>query len=43
VVDASITGACFAMLESTVVEYEKTGFVREPAGPRLPRIAPSNV
>ena len=43
VVDASITDACFAMLESAVVEYEKTGFVREPTGPRLPRIAPSNV
>jgi crotonobetainyl-CoA:carnitine CoA-transferase CaiB-like acyl-CoA transferase len=43
VVDASITDACFAMLESTVVEYEKTGFVRRPTGPRLPRIAPSNV
>src|SRR3712207_8906756 len=25
------------------VEYEKTGVVREPTGPRLPRIAPSNV
>jgi crotonobetainyl-CoA:carnitine CoA-transferase CaiB-like acyl-CoA transferase len=43
VVDASITDACFAMLESTVVEYEKTGFVREPTGTRLSRIAPSNV
>lgn len=43
VVDASITDACFAMLESSVVEYEKTGVVREPTGPRLPRIAPSNV
>ncbi len=43
VVDASIADACFAMMESTVVEYEKTGFVREPTGPRLPRIAPSNV
>jgi CoA-transferase family III/Isochorismatase family len=42
VVDASITDACFAMLESAVVEYEKTGAVREPTGPRLPRIAPSN-
>ena len=31
------------MLESTVVEYEKTGVVRQPTGPRLPRIAPSNV
>jgi crotonobetainyl-CoA:carnitine CoA-transferase CaiB-like acyl-CoA transferase len=43
VVDASIVDACFAMLESTVVEYEKCGFVREPTGPRLPRVAPSNV
>jgi crotonobetainyl-CoA:carnitine CoA-transferase CaiB-like acyl-CoA transferase len=43
VVDASITDACFAMLESTVVEYEKTGVIRHPTGPRLPRIAPSNV
>jgi crotonobetainyl-CoA:carnitine CoA-transferase CaiB-like acyl-CoA transferase len=43
VVDASIVDACFAMTESSTVEYEKTGFVREPTGPRLPRIAPSNV
>lgn len=43
VVDAAITDACFAMLESAVVEYEKCGFVREPTGTRLPRIAPSNV
>lgn len=43
VVDAAITDACFAMLESSVLEYEKCGVVREPTGPRLPRIAPSNV
>ena len=43
VVDAAITDACFAMTESAVLEYEKTGFVREPTGARLPRIAPSNV
>ena len=43
VIDASIADACFAMTESAVLEYEKTGFVREPTGPRLPRIAPSNV
>ena len=43
VVDASITDACFAVMESTVLEYEKTGTVRQPTGPRLPRIAPSNV
>jgi crotonobetainyl-CoA:carnitine CoA-transferase CaiB-like acyl-CoA transferase len=43
VIDAAITDACFAMLESTVIEYEKCGFVREPTGTRLSRIAPSNV
>jgi crotonobetainyl-CoA:carnitine CoA-transferase CaiB-like acyl-CoA transferase len=43
VVDASITDACFALTESMVLEYEKTGIVREATGPRLPRIAPSNV
>jgi crotonobetainyl-CoA:carnitine CoA-transferase CaiB-like acyl-CoA transferase len=43
VVDVSIVDACFAMLESAVIEYEKCGFVREPTGPRLPRVAPSNV
>ncbi len=29
------------MSESSTLEYEKTGFIREPTGPRLPRIAPS--
>ena len=43
VVDASITDACFAMTESSVLEYDKADFVREPTGPRLPRVAPSNV
>jgi crotonobetainyl-CoA:carnitine CoA-transferase CaiB-like acyl-CoA transferase len=43
VVDASITDACFALTESMVLEFEKTGVVREPTGTRLPRIAPSNV
>ena len=43
VVDASIVDACFAMSESSTLEYEKTGIVRQPTGPRLPRIAPSNV
>jgi crotonobetainyl-CoA:carnitine CoA-transferase CaiB-like acyl-CoA transferase len=31
------------MTESSVLEYEKADFVREPTGPRLPRVAPSNV
>src|SRR4051812_1019893 len=43
VVDASIVDACFAISESSTLEYEKTGTVRQPTGPRLPRIAPSNV
>jgi crotonobetainyl-CoA:carnitine CoA-transferase CaiB-like acyl-CoA transferase len=43
VVDASIVDACFAMTESSVLEYEQTGAIRAPTGPRLPRIAPSNV
>jgi crotonobetainyl-CoA:carnitine CoA-transferase CaiB-like acyl-CoA transferase len=43
VIDASITDACLAVTESTVLEYEKTGVVRGPTGTRLPRIAPSNV
>jgi crotonobetainyl-CoA:carnitine CoA-transferase CaiB-like acyl-CoA transferase len=43
VIDASIVDACFAMTESAVLEYEQTGTIREPTGPRLPRIAPSNV
>jgi succinyl-CoA---D-citramalate CoA-transferase len=43
VVDASITDACLAVTESAVLEYEKTGVIREPTGTRLPKIAPSNV
>jgi crotonobetainyl-CoA:carnitine CoA-transferase CaiB-like acyl-CoA transferase len=43
VVDAAITDACFAMLESSVPEYEKCGAVREPSGAIIPRVAPSNV
>jgi crotonobetainyl-CoA:carnitine CoA-transferase CaiB-like acyl-CoA transferase len=31
------------MTESLIVEYDKVGFVREPTGPLLPKIAPSNV
>jgi crotonobetainyl-CoA:carnitine CoA-transferase CaiB-like acyl-CoA transferase len=43
VVDAAITDACFAMLESSVPEYDKCGAVREPSGAIIPRVAPSNV
>jgi succinyl-CoA---D-citramalate CoA-transferase len=43
VIDASITDACLAVTESAILEYEKTGVIRQPTGTRLPRIAPSNV
>lgn len=43
VIDASIVDACFAITESAVLEYEKTGAIRAPTGTRLPRIAPSNI
>ncbi|MDO5632376.1 MAG: CoA transferase [Paracoccus sp. (in: a-proteobacteria)] len=43
VVDAAITESCFAMLESTVTEYSKTGFVRQPSGTGIAKIAPSNI
>src|SRR3954452_13024944 len=43
VVDAAITDACFAMLESAVPESERCGAAREPSGAIIPRVAPSNV
>ncbi|WP_410218457.1 CaiB/BaiF CoA transferase family protein [Paracoccus sp. (in: a-proteobacteria)] len=43
VVDAAITESCFAMLESTVTEYSKAGFVRQPSGTGIAKIAPSNI
>lgn len=43
VVDASIVESCFAMLESALPEYDKTGYVRGPSGTGLPNVAPSNI
>ena len=43
VVDAAITDACFAMLESAIPEFEKCGAVREPSGSIIPRVAPMSV
>lgn len=43
VVDVALTESCFALLESTVAEYDKLGRVRQPGGTRLDGIAPSNV
>lgn len=42
VVDVSLCEAVFALLESTLVEYEYAGVVRERSGNALPGIAPSN-
>jgi formyl-CoA transferase len=43
VVDVSLMEASFALLESTVPEYDRLGLVRQPAGTRLKGIAPSNI
>ena len=43
VIDAAIVDSCLALTEAMVIEYEKTGFVRQPTGTVLPKIAPSNV
>ena len=43
VVDVSLMESAFALLESTVPEYDRLGVVREPAGTRLTGIAPSNI
>lgn len=43
VVDAAITESCFALLESSVPEYDRLGIIREPSGTRLDGIAPSNI
>ena len=38
-----IVDACFAMTESSSSSTRRPASIREPTGPRLPRIAPSNV
>jgi formyl-CoA transferase len=43
VVDVSLLEASFAMLESTVPEYDRLGLVRGPGGTKLDGIAPSNI
>jgi len=43
VVDVSLAESCFALLESTVTEYDRLGVVREPTGTRLKNVAPSNL
>lgn len=43
VVDVSLMEASFALLESTVPEYDLLGSVRGPTGTKLEGIAPSNI
>ncbi len=43
VVDVSLMESCFALLESTVPEYDRLGIVSEPAGTGLKGVAPSNI
>lgn len=43
VVDVALTESCFALLESSVPDYDRGGVVREPSGTRLTGIAPSNL
>jgi formyl-CoA transferase len=43
VVDVSLMEGCFALLESTVPEYDRLGIVRGPGGTGLMGVAPSNI
>ena len=43
VVDVSLLESCFALLESTVPEYDRLGIVRVPGGTGLKGVAPSNI
>jgi formyl-CoA transferase len=43
VVDVSLMESAFAMLESTVTDYDRLGIVRGPQGTNLKGIAPSNI
>jgi formyl-CoA transferase len=43
VVDVSLVESCFALLESTVPEYDRLGIVRGPGGTGLRGVAPSNI
>lgn len=43
IVDAALTEACLAIMESMVPDYDLAGHVRQPSGTRLDGIAPSNL
>src|SRR4029077_17722843 len=43
VVDVALLESCFALLESTVPEYDRLEIVRGPGGTGLKGVAPSNI
>ncbi len=43
VVDASILESCFAFMEGSLSEYDKTGAIREASGTGLANVSPSNL
>jgi formyl-CoA transferase len=43
VIDVSLMEASFALLESTVPEYDRLGIVRQPSGTGIKGVAPSNI
>ena len=43
VVDVALTESCFALLESTIPDYDRFGVVRQPAGTGLANNVPSNL
>jgi succinyl-CoA---D-citramalate CoA-transferase len=43
VIDVSLMESCFALLESTVPEYDRLGVIRGPGGTGLKGVAPSNI
>jgi len=42
-IDVGIYEAVLSFMESVISEYHKTGNIRKPSGPTLPKVAPSNV
>ena len=43
VVDVALTESCFALLESTVSDYDRFGVIRQPSGTGLSNNVPSNL
>ncbi len=43
IIDAAITESCFAMLESSLPEYQLLDVIRKPSGTGLANVSPSNI